>query len=464
MLFSRKEHADHSMGRINKENIRKTIYYLKRNGVVNTWNAAKERMEEGREILYHYEAPDAQELERQRSEAGYARQTSRKSQLYCGTISIVVPAFRTQGAFLRELIASVQAQTYPYWELIIADASDDDSVENVVKGYSDERIKYIRLEENKGIAENTNRGLEHAGGEYIGLLDHDDVLTPDALYEMALQIAEGGTIFYSDEDKCNEDQTCYYEPNLKEKFNLDLLLSNNYICHFLVMESSLIKELRLRAEYDGAQDYDLILRAAERFLQNEEEIVHIPKVLYHWRCHTASTAANPQSKEYAYEAGKRAVQDFVERNGWDAEVQHMKHLGFYQMSYPAGPLHNRPDLGAVGGRILTKGKITGGRMTENGTILYEGLPSAYSGYLHRAVLAQDAEAVDIRCIRVREECIPIFEEITGVTYIEIPGTAIFDATTLPEDIDYCKVSARLGGAIREAGYRILYQPSMTVKR
>lgn len=441
------------MSKLNKENIRKTLYYLKRNGVVNTWHAAMERMEEGKEIPYCYEAPEEQELERQRREAKQFEQI---------TISILVPAYHTPELYLHELIDSIQAQTYPYWELVLADASDDESVENMVREYRDTRIKYIRLEKNEGISENTNCALEYATGKYIGLLDHDDVLTEDALYEVALRIAEGGSVFYSDEDKCNGDQSEYFEPNFKEKFNLDLLLSNNYICHFLVMESALMKELRLRAEYDGAQDYDLILRAAERFLQNEEEIVHIPKVLYHWRCHTASTAANPQSKEYAYEAGRRAVQDFVDRNGWSAEVVHLKHVGFYQLSYLAGPLHNRTDLGAVGGRILANGKIAGGRMDEDGELFYEGLPATYSGYLHRAVLAQDADAVDIRCIRVRGECIPVFEKITGVIYKEIPGTAIFDASTLPEGTDYCKLSVALGKAIREAGYRILYQPAMTV--
>lgn len=445
------------MSRINGANIRKTLYFLKRNGFVNTWYAAKERMEEGKGTPYCYEEPSAQELNRQREEV----QSGAIG--YHGTISIVVPAYQTPETYLRELIASVQAQTYSNWELVLADASKDDSVEKVISDYPDERIQYIRLNENTGIAENTNRALEHASGEYIGLLDHDDILTEDALYEMAVKIAKGGTIFYSDEDKCNEDCTQYYEPNKKEKFNLDLLLSNNYICHFLVMESELMKELGLRAAYDGAQDYDLILRAAERFLKNEEEIVHIPKVLYHWRCHTASTAANPQSKEYAYEAGRRALQDFADRNGWGAEAKHLKHLGFYQMAYPAGPLRGRCDLGAVGGRILRKEKIVGGRMAEDGTLFYDKLPAVYSGYLHRAVLTQDAAAVDIRCIRVREECIPIFEKITGVTYKEVPGTAIFDVSVLPEETDYRAVSVTLGKAIREAGYRIMYQPAMTVR-
>lgn len=439
------------MGRINKATIKKTLYYLKRNGLKNTWDAIRERMEAGKQEPYVYLPPTQEELRRQQGEAGH------------GTISIVVPTYRTAEVYLRELIDSVREQSYSDWELILADASGDDSVRKVAQSYTDTRIRYVDIEGNNGIAENTNRGLEYAAGDYIALLDHDDILTPDALYEMAARAGEGGSIFYSDEDKCDGTATHFYEPNFKENFNLDLLLSNNYICHFLMMESSLIKELKLRPEYDGAQDYDLILRGVERFLDREEEIVHVPKVLYHWRCHTASTAENPRSKAYAYEAGRRAVQDFADRNGWGAEAVHMRHLGFYRLSYPAGPLHNRTDLGAVGGRILVKGRTAGGRMKSDGTLLYQGLPANYSGYLHRAVLTQDADAVDIRCIRVREECIPIFEKVTGVTYKEIPGTAVFDCSTLPEGTDCREMSVALGKAIRDAGYRILYFPEMSVK-
>ena len=158
-------------------------------------------------------------------------------------------------------------------------------------------------------------------GEYIGLLDHDDVLTPDALYEMTDAIikaydrgAASCLRLIRMRIKCDGEETKYYEPNYKEEFNYDLILSNNYICHFLVMESKLLKSLQFRPEFDGAQDYDLILRCVAEVLtegraDSEKRILHIPKVLYHWRCHEASTAANPNSKKYAYDAGLRALQD-----------------------------------------------------------------------------------------------------------------------------------------------------------
>ena len=209
-------------------------------------------------------------------------------------------------------------QSYPHWELILADATEDHSVEETLtnQGFlterllenaetiaADARIHYIHLTENAGIAANTNQALPYARGEYIGLLDHDDVLTPDALYEMADAITKANdrgvrvAFAYSDEDKCNGDETKYYDPNHKEDFNYDLILSNNYICHFLVMDADLMKKLAFRPECDGAQDYDLVLRAVSEVLaadgrSGEERILHIPRVLYHWRCHEASTAVS----------------------------------------------------------------------------------------------------------------------------------------------------------------------------
>lgn len=444
------------MGKINIANLKKTIYYLRRNGFKNTWYAAKERMEERKQPSYFFVPISDKKAEVQREEAS----------AYNVTFSIVVPTYHTKEEYLREMIVSVQEQTYPHWELVLADATKDDSVENIVKQYTDERIKYVHLEENAGISENTNQALKHATKEYVGLLDHDDVLTKDALYEMAKAIEdekkEGREVklLYSDEDKCNGDRTVYFEPHNKEDFNLDLLLSNNYICHFMVIESSLIKELGFRKEYDGAQDYDLALRAVANLLDNTCQIVHIPKVLYHWRCHEDSTAQNPGSKQYAYEAGKRAVQSFVDDKRIAAKAVHLKHLGFYGLEYDSPILQVRDDLGAVGGKLVKKGKIVGGRLSEEGEIYYENLPVSYSGPFHRAVLMQNARAVDIRCITVRKECHAIFEQVVGVPYQTVPGEEVFDASGLPEGTDYEAISIVLGKAIRDAGYGILWNPGM----
>lgn len=467
------------MGSRIRANLKKTLYYLKRNGLRSTWYAARERLEEGKGKPYLFTAISEEEWNAQRKWAEEEKAAGRE----LPTFSIVVPAYGTGEVYLRELFGSVLQQSYPYWQLVIADATEDDRVEKVAAEYRDRdscrdkdscrdrdsRICYVHLKENGGISRNSNQALSYVTGEFTGLLDHDDVLTSDALYEMAAQIMKGRQegfavrLLYSDEDKCDSTGTQYFEPNYKEKFNLDLILSNNYICHFLVMESNLIKSLKFRAEYDGAQDYDLVLRAAERLMSQESQIVHIPKVLYHWRCHADSTAENPRSKQYAYEAGLRAVQDFADRQGWKAEAVSLKHLGFYGLRYTASPFQSRKDLAAIGGRILRKGKIVGGRWTDEGILLYEGLPAFYSGYLHRAALSQDTDAVDIRCIQVREECREIFEKETGVIYKELPDKHIFDISVLPEGTDYRQVSIALGRAFRRAGYRILYLPEMTTK-
>jgi len=449
------------MGTFNRANLKKTLYYLKRNGLKNTWYAVRERMEERQKEKYCYHPITQETWEEQR----------KASEMFTTTFSIVVPAYRTDAQYLKEMITSVIKQSYPRWELIIADATEDDSVakvvEEVARGYS--CIRYVHLQENAGIAANTNQGLRLATGEYVGLLDHDDVLTEDALYEMAAVIEkekERGVqvkLLYSDEDKCNSDGTQYYEPNFKEKFNLDLILSNNYICHFLVMEAELMKALEFRQEYNGAQDYDLVLRAVAKLMNDESQLVHIPKVLYHWRCHAASTAENPRSKQYAYDAGLRALQDFADQMEWKAKAVPLKHLGFYALQYEENPLKVRPDVGAVGGRLVSGNgnRTVGGRMTETGEVYYEGLPTAYSGYLHRASLTQTAEALDIRCMKISEELQLLFKEVTGISYKEMLNYDLFDASILPQESDYVELSLRLSKAIREKGYLLLYLPNRT---
>ena len=447
---------DIRMKRINRASIKKTIYYLRRNGIRKTWAAVRERLDRRGTEEYKWVPTTAEKLLMQ---SHYAEE-----QGYTIAFSIVVPAYRTPGNCLRELMETLLAQSYGKWELILADASEDTSVRDVAAEYTDARIRYIRLGRNAGIAENTNQALLHVTGDYVGLLDHDDVLTADALFEMAKRIEEGRRdgrepwMLYSDEDKCNGDMTVFFEPNKKEDFNLDLLLSNNYICHLLVMRAELIQKLGFRKEFDGAQDYDLVLRAAAELMNRENAIIHIPQVLYHWRCHSGSTAENPASKMYAYHAGGQAVQSFVDNMGWEAQVVATEHLGFYRLCYGGSPLRVRDDLGAVGGRLISHGLICGGRMTEEGTVFYEGLPVSYSGYLHRAVLPQDAQVLDIRNLEVRTSLRELFREVTGVEYAVIPGTEKFDPAAIPPQEDPVELSLRLGRALRERGFRLLYLP------
>ncbi len=464
------------MSKLNVANVRKALHYLKRNGVMNTIWASLERMEKSPEESYTYQYPAEEVLVKQRERKWH----------YEPLISIVVPTYRTPEAFLTKMVNSVLQQTYDHLELIITDATEDSSVETKLQGIiqkykngDKKRIVYLHLDKNVGISENTNAGIEKAAGEYIALLDHDDFLEPDALYwiadaiEKSFVFGKKAGMLYTDEDKCNQDETEYYEPHRKTDFNPDLLLSNNYICHFLVMEAGLMKRLKLRGAFNGAQDFDLVLRAAGELVFHEEndkkdgrepmEILHIPRVLYHWRCHRNSTAENPASKEYAYVAGQRAVQAFADARGWKAKAFPLKHMGFYGLHYEKDILEQRPELGAVCGRILKRGRIWGGGMKEDGSVLYAGLPARYSGYMHRAVLCQEVAAGDIRMLQVAKSQWPLFEKTVGVPYKEAKEGGWFDYTTLPEDADFEKLSLKLAKALHSEGKQILWDPSWSRK-
>ncbi len=313
--------------RLTPYNIKKGIRYLKHYGVRGFYARLLERFEE-REVEYQewYEKnkPSEEELARQR----------KKKWKEPVTISVLVPAYRTPEAFLRQMIESVLNQTYPYLELCIADGSGENiSVEKVVKEYQakDQRVRYQRLEKNEGIAGNTNAAIRMATGDYLALFDHDDLLAPNALFEVASTIEKDkADVVYTDEDKVTSDLKEHFQPHFKPDFNPDLLCSNNYICHLFVVKRSLALKLGGQdPAYDGAQDYDFIFRCTEE----AEKIVHIAKILYHWRVHQASTADNPTSKMYAFDAGKRAIEAHLQRIGAKAEVSHTKDLGFYRVKY-----------------------------------------------------------------------------------------------------------------------------------
>lgn len=447
-------------------NVKKTIYYFQRNGLKKTCLAAFERLQAESEKAYEFVPVSEEVMKRQRDEI-MSKQTE-KLPLF----SILVPAYRTKEEYLCQLIDSLLTQSYPVWELVLADATEDESVKNVALSYGEDRIRYVKLAQNGGISENTNQGLLHVTGDYVGLLDHDDILTPDALYEMYQAIRRGQRddleiqMIYSDEDKCDGDAVKFFEPHIKEDFNLDLLLSNNYICHFLMLKRELIQELGFRKEFDGAQDYDLVLRSTRAILQQENGarlIGHVPKVLYHWRCHQASTAENPKSKTYAYEAGKKALESYLKEKHISATVENLPHVGFYRIDYRGRYFEWRKDLGAVGGRVLKKGKLAGGRMDADGQVYYEYLRDGYSGPMHRAVLTQDALAVDLRCMLLSKDCEELFLQVTGVAYRVDDSTGVADIKAFPEDTDFKGLSLKLCEAVRDKGYMIMWDPEICVK-
>lgn len=429
--------------RFNMLNLKKTIRYFKKNGLYEVYHTAREQLAKKSQETYTYQGISEETAKKQRSES---------FQKPC-KISVIVPAYETKEEYLWEMITSVINQTYSNWELIIADASSSNAVFDVMGRFQDDRIHYVRLNENLGISENTNQALSKATGDYIGLLDHDDTLTMDALYEVSCIIdKDSPQMIYSDEDKMDGSGTMFFEPHFKLDFNLDLLLSNNYICHFLVISSKVIKELGFRKQYDGAQDYDLVLRAVSKIPYNQ--ISHLPKVLYHWRCHEDSTAANPASKSYAYEAGLRAVQDYLLCHKIKASVSHCKHLGFYQVFYEESIFCQRKDVGAIGGKVVKKGKIIGGAMTQEGKVIYAGLDKHFSGYMNRAILLQDVNALDISCIILRKELQPI--------YIEVKKVIDKEYETFSKEKKKLAMSLEISKRVKELGYVLVYDPSMEV--
>jgi len=238
-------------------------------------------------------------------------------------ISIVMPTYNTEEKWLRAALESVIAQIYPNWELCVADdASTQPRVRQVLQEYAnrDQRIKVVLREKNGHISAASNTALELATGEYVGFLDHDDTLAVHALFWVVRDINQypNHKLWYSDEDKINENND-RYDPYFKSDWNYDLFLSHNLVTHFAVYRTDLIRKIGgLREGYEGAQDYDLVLRVIEQI--SPTEIRHIPRVLYHWRAIATSTAVSPDAKPYALLAAQKAIAEHLDRKGMQATV------------------------------------------------------------------------------------------------------------------------------------------------
>lgn len=247
-------------------------------------------------------------------------------------ISIIIPLYNTPENFFDELLESIKKQTYSNWELCLADGSPE-PISYINKYLKDDRIKYSIIGENKGISGNTNEALKLATGDFIALLDHDDLLPIYSLYEIVKTINEnpGVEFIYTDEDKIENIKKPRYGVFFKPDFSPFTLNSANYICHFSIFKKELMDKLGgFRSQYDGSQDFDIVARAIEK----TDKIVHIPKVLYHWRVHQNSTAGNSDSKPYAFEVGKKVIKDHIKRM-YDVDVDVTDGLtpGSYEVNY-----------------------------------------------------------------------------------------------------------------------------------
>lgn len=300
----------------------KTKSYLKRYGALNLIRKVTEKASRGFDISEEFACENLtdEELLKQRN----------YKFLHNPVISIVMPVYNPDDRYFRQTLNSIKNQSYENWQLCIGDAGNNKKNKILEEIFgNDDRVKYLDIPVNYGISGNSNKALELATGEYIGLMDHDDILTSDALFMIVSKLNEGYDIVYTDEDKTDENLNRYFSAYRKPDFNLNLFLSNNYMCHFTVISKKIIEEAgNFRSEYDGAQDYDLFLRCIEK----TDRIGHVNKVLYHWRTVGGSTSGNPFNKEYAFDAGKRALQDYILRNNIKGvKVAQMEDPGYYRI-------------------------------------------------------------------------------------------------------------------------------------
>ncbi len=305
------------IGKSIKEQGWKVKVYYQQFGLKQTVRRAIEKL--GGKEVRTYEAfrrryfPDKKELNRQRKEQF----------VYEPLFSIVVPLYKTPLPYLEDLIWSIQAQTYEKWKLYLSDGSGkESSLKEVLRNYArkEKRIHIIENDCRLNISDNTNRALEQVDGGYVVFVDHDDTLAPDALYECVkvLNREPDVDVIYTDSDKLSENGKRYSEPCFKPDFNMELLRCQNYICHLTVIQKRFLDKVGyLNSDYSGVQDYDHILRCVER----TNRIVHIPKILYHWRMCPGSVAVDTDNKPYTYELFQKILREHYDRMGIQAEVK-----------------------------------------------------------------------------------------------------------------------------------------------
>ena len=315
-----------------RSNIEKVKFYIKRYGFFSTLKKVFKRIfkikenrktnQEAYQIWIEKNTPNEDELEKQKT----------TKFTYAPKISVVVPMYNTDEKFFQDLIESLNNQTYANWELCLADGSPKKN-ENLEKYYEkNEKIKYNFLGKNEGISENTNEAIKMATGDYVGFLDHDDILSEEALFQVVKVINQDlkTDFIYTDEDKIDENYE-RFEPYFKPDYSPETLECNNYITHFVVVKKEIIEKIgKLNSEFNGAQDFDFVLRATKV----ANKIKHISKILYHWRVHKNSTAYIADTKNYAFEAGKKVIEADLKREGKSATVEFGQEVpGIYKIKY-----------------------------------------------------------------------------------------------------------------------------------
>ena len=377
-------------------------------------------------------------------------------------ISIIVPVYNTPHNFFDELVQSLKNQTYSNWELCLADGSPK-PIEYMKKyAEEDKRIKYKVIGENKGISGNTNEALSLATGEFIGLLDHDDLLPAFSLFEVVKCINEHPEVefIYSDEDKIETIKGPRYGAFFKPDFSPYTLNSANYICHFSLFKRELMEKLGgFNSKYDGSQDWDIVARASE----NTDKIEHISKILYHWRVHQNSTAGNAESKPYAYEIGKQVIKDHIKRNlDTEVTVKDGNIPGSYEVKYY---VKGNPKVSIIVdvrenediNQLLKKIKITtyvnyeiivitNEKLEDNNIIKVEQTQNYVKDYNHAIKKAQGQYFMIVDNNLLNIDRPSYIEDLIGISQDEsvgIVGTKLYNKN---EKIEHCGIIIGMNGA------------------
>lgn len=337
-------------------------------------------------------------------------------------------------------LTSILEQTYGEYELYILDRGISDQVRDVIAWYREDRLHYLDVSGDTTLAGVFNRAASQAGGDYIFRLECGDLLTKDALFEMALAVMQtDAEILYTDEDRRDARGRHFTDPWFKPDFSLDYLYAVDYISRLLLVRRSLFLALRFREEYGDAPEYDFVLRAPK------SGIHHIPRVLCH-ACHRNSPSAE------ATEARKRALEDYFRVRKVKALVRPSRAAGIMDIEYIPDIFSARQMVGAVGGKVLDeKHRIIGGMQDERGNILFEGWDEAEEGPRMIAQTVQNAWAVDVRCMKIRAELQGLYEEIFGSSY---------DGHVMYRDENLTARSRQFCARVREMGYSIIWDPSL----
>ncbi len=405
-----------------------------------------------RQKAYRYEEPAPGTIFSQRAQYERLRQGETPAEVFASdhemrraakapVFTVILAVSNPRPDRFEETMISVLSQTWAGLELIVADTGVSPAAANVLADYEDDRIRHFKIKGVNSLSEAINGAALHAAGDYIVFLEYGDLLTQDALFEAALSImTTNAEILYSDEDCCDISAARFSSPNRKPDFNKDYLFANNYITHMLVIRRELFLALRFRSRFDDARDYDLILRAPK------SGICHIPRILYHVR--------RLPDKKTGATAAKAALEDYFNVRGIRARVREIRGGAFFDIEYTPDIFTVRKEIGVIGGKVLDRRRrIISGMMDENGKVAFEGLDELDLGPQRAAGTVRDADAVDVRCMRVRPELYSLYQEVFGYSYrspMPARGHAIRE-----KSLAFCERA-------RAMGYLILWDPSMVV--